>query len=110
MAVSAKPLQQDRRQQGVTVLAALALLHAQRHALAVNVADLQGDDFAGAQPGTVGQGQRRLVLEGVASENGKNRTLSLCRGWHPAVQRRNGHAEVLGHVLGRYATGQQRFG
>jgi hypothetical protein len=22
---------------------------------------------------------------GVASENGKNRTLSLCRGWHPAV-------------------------
>ena len=47
---------------------------------------------------------------GVASENGKNRTLSLCRGWHPAVQRRNGHAEVLGHVLGRYATGQQLFG
>ena len=49
-------------------------------------------------------------LTGVASENGKNRTLSLCRGWHPAVQRRNGHAEVLGHVLGRYATGQQLFG
>jgi ribosomal protein L39E len=24
-------------------------------------------------------------LVGVASENGKNRTPSLCRGWHPAV-------------------------
>ena len=22
----------------------------------------------------------------------------MCRGWRPAVQRRNGHAEILGHV------------
>ncbi|EGH2970222.1 hypothetical protein ID988_004118 [Salmonella enterica] len=31
-------------------------------------------------------------------------------GWHPAVQRRNGHAEVLGHVLGRHPAGQQLLG
>lgn len=42
----------------------------------------------------------QFFLLGVASENEKNRTLSVCRGWHPAVQRRNGHAEVLGHVCG----------
>ena len=49
-------------------------------------------------------------VPGVASENGKNRTLSLCRGWHPAVQRRNGHTKVLGYVLGRQAAGQQLLG
>ena len=54
--------------------------------------------------------QPDAVVKGVASENGKNRTLSVCRGWHPAVQRRNGHAEVLGHVLGRHAAGQQLLG
>ena len=46
----AQPLQQHRREHGVAILAALALLDAQRHALAVDVADLQRDDLAGAQP------------------------------------------------------------
>ena len=45
----AQALQQHRDEHGVAVLAALALFHPQRHALAVDVADLQGDDFAGAQ-------------------------------------------------------------
>lgn len=47
---------------------------------------------------------------GVASENGKNRTLSVRRCWNPAIQRRNGHAEVLGNVLGWHTAGQQLLG
>ncbi|HAU4360079.1 TPA: hypothetical protein F6V52_28770 [Klebsiella oxytoca] len=51
-----------------------------------------------------------LLLSGVASENGKNRTLSVRRCWNPAIQRRNGHAEVLGNVLGWHTAGQQLLG
>src|SRR5574337_799276 len=40
----------------------------------------------------------------------KNRTLSVRRGGHPAIQRWNGHAEVPGHVLGRDAAGEQLLG
>ena len=43
-------------------LAALAALDAQQHALGIDVADLQRDDFRDAQPGAVGGGERRLVL------------------------------------------------
>ena len=39
----------------VTVLAAFALLDADDHALAVNVGDLERDDFGGAQAGAVGR-------------------------------------------------------
>jgi len=38
----------------VAILAALALLDAQGHALTVDVADLQGDHLAGAQSGAIG--------------------------------------------------------
>jgi len=34
---------------------AFALFHAQRHALAVNVADFERDDLAHPQPGPIGQ-------------------------------------------------------
>jgi hypothetical protein len=47
----------------MTVLAALALLHPDQQTLAVDIADLQRDHFGRAQPGTVGNAQRRLVLE-----------------------------------------------
>src|ERR1700687_1772756 len=56
-------LEQDRREHRVAVAAALALLDAQRHALAVDVADLQRHHFARTQPGTVGDRQCRLVLQ-----------------------------------------------
>ena len=59
----AQALEQHRREHRVAILAALALLDAQRHALAVDVADLQRHHFAGAQPGAVGDRQRRLVLQ-----------------------------------------------
>ena len=59
----AQPLEQHRREHGVAILAALALLDAQRHALAVDVADLQRDHLAGAKPGAVGDRQRRLMLQ-----------------------------------------------
>ena len=45
----AQPLEQDRRQQCVAILLALALLDTQQHARAVDVADLQGNHFAHAQ-------------------------------------------------------------
>ncbi len=51
----AQALQQHRREHGVAILAALALLDAQRHALAVDVADLQADHLAGAQARAIGQ-------------------------------------------------------
>src|SRR6266478_5464441 len=41
----------------------LALLHADDHALAVDVLDLERDYFGGAQPRPIGHAQRRLVLE-----------------------------------------------
>ncbi|STU68376.1 Uncharacterised protein [Klebsiella pneumoniae] len=55
-------------------------------------------------------GHYRQSQGGVASENGKNRTLSVRRCWNPAIQRRNGHAEVLGNVLGWHTAGQQLLG
>ena len=49
-----QPLEQHRREHGVAILAALALLNTQRHAFAVNVADLQRDDLACTQPRAIG--------------------------------------------------------
>ena len=58
----AQQFEQLRRQHGVAVLAALALLDAQQHALGIDVADLERHDFGDAQPGAVGGAERRLVL------------------------------------------------
>ena len=60
---SAQQVEQVRRQHDVTVLAALALLHADDHPLAVNVGNLERDHLGGAQAGAVGHAQRRLVFE-----------------------------------------------
>ena len=51
---SAQALEQHRRQHGVAILVTLALFNAQDHTLAVDIADLQCDDLAGAQSGAVG--------------------------------------------------------
>ena len=59
----AQPLQQHGREHGVAVLRALALFDAQRHALAVDVTDLERGDFAGAKAGAVGDRESRLVLQ-----------------------------------------------
>ena len=56
-------LQQQRRQHGVAILASLGLFDAQRHALAVDVADLERHDLADTQSGAIGQRQGSLVLE-----------------------------------------------
>ncbi len=42
-----QPLEQYWREHGVAVFAAFALFDAQRHALTVDIANLEGDDFAG---------------------------------------------------------------
>src|SRR5438128_2247417 len=60
---SAQQLKQVWRQHDVAVFAALALLHADDHALAVDVFDLERDYFGGAQPRPIGHAQRCLVLE-----------------------------------------------
>ena len=59
----AQQLEQLRRQHDVAVLAALALLDADHHALAVDVGDLERDDLGDAQARAIGDAQRRLVLE-----------------------------------------------
>jgi len=58
-----QPFQQHRAEHGVAILAALALFHAQGHALAVDVGNLQRHDLADAQPGAVGHRHGRLVLQ-----------------------------------------------
>ena len=58
-----QPLQQHRREHGIAILAALALLDAQGHALAVDVTDLQRTHLAGAKTCAVGDRQRRLTLQ-----------------------------------------------
>ena len=45
------------------ILAALAHLNADQHALGIDVADPQHDDFTAAQTGAVGDAERGLVLE-----------------------------------------------
>jgi hypothetical protein len=56
----AQQIEQAWRQHDVAVLAAFALLHADDHALAVDIGDLERDDFVGAQAGAIGDTQRRL--------------------------------------------------
>jgi hypothetical protein len=56
-------LQKLRRQHGVPILAALAHLDTDQHALGIDVADPQHDDLAAAQAGAVGDAERSLVLE-----------------------------------------------
>ena len=51
--VSAQVLQQLRRERHVSVLVALALIDAQRHAPGIDVADAQTGEFAGPQSGAV---------------------------------------------------------
>ena len=60
---AAQAFQQDGREHGVTILVALALLDAQHHALAVDVAHFQRDHLAGSQTRTVRNRQRRLGLQ-----------------------------------------------
>jgi hypothetical protein len=51
----------------MAILAALALLNAQHHALGVDIRYLQGNDLGHAQPGAVGNTQRRYLTPGAAS-------------------------------------------
>ena len=52
-----------RRQHHVAVFAAFALLDANDHAFAVDVADLERDHLGGAQTRTISHAQRGLVFE-----------------------------------------------
>src|SRR3712207_5789224 len=58
----AQELEQVRRQHGMAVLAALALLDPDQHARAVDVAHLERHDLGDAQSGAVGGAQRGPVL------------------------------------------------
>src|SRR5215467_6173496 len=59
----AQQFEQMRRQHHVAVFVALALLHTDEHALAVDVADLERNHFGSPQARPIGHAQRRLVLE-----------------------------------------------
>jgi hypothetical protein len=92
----AQSLQQHRAEHGVSILAPLALLHAQGHALAVDVTDLQRDDLGSAQPRAVGHRQRGLVLEVVGAGD---QSRGLVAAQH--ARQAPGHAQRLhlGHRL-----------
>src|SRR5215467_13813489 len=59
----AQQFEQMRREHHVAVFVALALLHTDEHALAVDVADLERNHFGSPQARPIGHAQRRLVLE-----------------------------------------------
>ena len=55
--------EQQRRKHRVTILAALAPLDAEHHALAVDIRDFERDHFGDAQAGAVGDAERGLVFD-----------------------------------------------
>src|SRR5215211_8639329 len=59
----AQQSEQIAREHGVAILAALAALDPEQHALAVDIRDLEVGDFGDAQPRTISDRQRRLMLE-----------------------------------------------
>jgi Glutathione S-transferase, C-terminal domain len=58
----AQDIEQHRRKHSMPVLAALALLHAQYHAGAIDIGDLQRQHLGGSEPRPVGNAQRRFIL------------------------------------------------
>jgi hypothetical protein len=52
-------------QERIAIAPAFTALHAQEHALAVDIADLQHRDFGGAQASAIGNRQCSLVLQAV---------------------------------------------
>ena len=93
---AAQPLQQYGREHGVAILVALALLHAQHHAFAVDVAHLQRDHLAGAQSCAIRNRQGRLGLQvGRGGDQACDLVAAEHHGqgaWHP-------HRLHLGHQL-----------
>ena len=64
------------------ILAALAHLDTDQHALRIDVADPQHDDLAAAQTGAVGDAERGLVLE-TGTRCGLEQAGDLIRDEHP---------------------------
>ena len=58
----AQEFEQLRREHRIAILAALALLDADEHALRVDIADLERHDFRHPQPSAIGRAQSCLVL------------------------------------------------
>lgn len=48
---------------GIATPAAFAALDPEQHAFAVDIPNLEAGHFPGAQPGTIGNGQDRLVFD-----------------------------------------------
>jgi hypothetical protein len=61
--VGAENIEEPRRQHSVAVLAALAVLDVDQHALAVDRPDLQARDFADPKPGRIGGRQRDTIAQ-----------------------------------------------
>ena len=60
--IIAELFRQEGGQGHQAILVPLGTADVQEHPLAVDVGDVQGDDFGDAQSGTIGGGERRLVL------------------------------------------------
>ena len=85
----AQQLQQLRREHAVPVLAALALLDADQHALGVDIADAQHHDLADAQARAIGDAQAPPCTSGRAG----------CRLEQPAHLLGREHARQLLRVV-----------
>ena len=90
----AQALEQHRREHGVAILATLALLDAQRHALTVDVTDLERHHLARAQPSAVGHRERGLVLQVAGRSDQAGHFLAA---QHHRQRLRNTHRAHLVH-------------
>jgi hypothetical protein len=68
----------------VPIFAPLAALDPQQHALGIDIADLERDDFGDAQPGAVCGGERRLVLRSRRRLEQQRDLLDAQHGRQPA--------------------------
>jgi hypothetical protein len=89
-------LQQSRGEQGVAVLAALALIDPDQHPIRVDVARVQMDQFRDPQPGAIGRHQQHAVL-GVPRGVEELGDLAAAERFRqpPAALRRNTQGKTL---------------
>jgi len=76
----------------MTILAPLAALNAQQHALGIDIADLERDHFRDAQPGAIGGGERRLVLRRCCRAQQQRHFLDAEHRRYPPRIRHDGEA------------------
>lgn len=89
--------EQIGREHGVAILPAFTALDPDQHAFAVDIAHLEHGDLADAQPGTIGNRQRRLVLEAGGGVEQARHLVAAQHHWQIAG---TAHAHQLARQIG----------